>query len=255
MTRFFARVGASRLVPAAVVGFSLILVGTAASADTGGTIYNGCENVYTGVVRLLPNQLPAPFSSCIVAGNPILAQQPKLLEVPVSWNQVGPPGPKGDAGLAGQQGIQGPQGPKGDPGSTGAQGPQGPKGDPGATGAQGPQGPKGDTGATGPAGPGTDLWGHVTYDLQGQPSLAVSGAGVISITGVRVGNTDVKFSRSMAGCAGVASADGVAMVWVQLVVDSGDSTVVHFHSVAVDILGSARTVTDTNANFTFVFFC
>jgi hypothetical protein len=61
----------------------------------------------------------------------------KRLEIPISWNSVGPPGLKGDKGDKGDQGIQGIQGFKGDKGDQGIQGIQGLKGDPGvANGAQ-----------------------------------------------------------------------------------------------------------------------
>lgn len=135
MPSIFRRVRDSRLVSAAVIGASLLaLGGVVGAADSPTVTYSGCENVATGVVRLLPNDLTPPFNACILAGNTVLKLHPGLLEVAISWNQVGP------------SGAIGPQGPKGDTGATGVQGPQGPKGDPGTDGAAGQPGTPG-TGA------------------------------------------------------------------------------------------------------------
>ena len=151
-------------------------VAIAAIPDSGGT-FRGCVNIASGVVRLLPNSLPAPYNDCItssvIAANDL---PPFMAEVAVSWNQQGPKGdigltgaqgPKGDTGLTGAQGLKGDtgltgaQGLKGDTGLTGAQGPrgdtgltgaQGLKGDTGLTGARGPKGDTGLTGAQGPQG-------------------------------------------------------------------------------------------------------
>jgi Collagen triple helix repeat (20 copies) len=131
------------LVTTAIVGGMAIVLN--ARAD-GSAVFNGCENLTTGMIRLLPSKLPAPLdTTCNTTTTNSL-----LREVPVSWNQVGPQGLQGLKGDTGATGPQGPQGLKGDTGAIGATGPQGPKGD---TGDTGPQGPKGDTGAAGPAGP------------------------------------------------------------------------------------------------------
>lgn len=63
-------------------------------------------------------------------------------ELPISWNQMGPPGPEG------------PQGP---PGEVGPMGPTGPQGLQGVAGPQGPQGPPGPEGPPGPVGTG-NIW-------------------------------------------------------------------------------------------------
>jgi collagen triple helix repeat protein len=170
-----ARLAHSRLLSAVIVGAGLLVVGGVAGVADGTTI-GGCENVYSGVIRLLPSSLPAPYNnSCNTT-----TTNKYLKEVAISWNQAGSQGPqgiqglkgdtglqgiqgltgatgaqglKGDTGAAGAPGAQGIQGPKGDKGDTGAQGAQGVKGDTGATGAQGPAGPAGTDGAVGPAGP------------------------------------------------------------------------------------------------------
>jgi hypothetical protein len=141
--------------------------GVYAATQSGGTntnTINACQGKVTGILRVVVST-----SNCN-----------SKMEIPISWNvigpkgdkgdpgAIGPQGPKGDAGLTGAQGPAGPagaQGTKGDAGLTGAQGPtgpagtQGPKGDTGLTGADGPagpagtQGPKGDTGLTGAQGP------------------------------------------------------------------------------------------------------
>jgi hypothetical protein len=146
-----SRIGSSSLIAGAVLALGAI----SGSADSPVT-YNGCMNVASGVVRLLPNHLPAPFNSCILAGSPILTTQPALLEVAVSWNQQGP------------QGLQGPQGPKGDTGA------QGPKGDTGAIGATGATGPAGATGAAGAPGTGAS----VSAISAGDATCAAGGAKV-----------------------------------------------------------------------------
>jgi hypothetical protein len=92
----------------------------------------GCYNKNVGQLRIVQSH-----SQCNAS------------ELPIIWNQIGPPGPQGPIGPIGPAG---PQGLKGDKGDTGAQGPQGLKGDTGATGATGAAGAKGDTGPAGPAG-------------------------------------------------------------------------------------------------------
>ncbi|HEY0493781.1 MAG TPA: collagen-like protein, partial [Candidatus Dormibacteraeota bacterium] len=118
--------------------------GTIGVADTGTVAYNGCENVATGVIRLLTNtSLPAPWNQCLNSANTsplavtLLAGQPKLLEVGITWNQQG---------ASGLQGLQGIQGLKGDQGTQGLRGLQGIQGLTGSQGLQGLQGLKGDQG-------------------------------------------------------------------------------------------------------------
>src|SRR5438270_6926948 len=102
----------SRIFSSAVITVTLVAFGgIIGSADSGTVTYSGCENVATGIVRLLPNQLPAPYNACILAGNPILKTQPNLLEVAISWAQAGPMGAQGAQGPQGPQGPQGSQGP------------------------------------------------------------------------------------------------------------------------------------------------
>jgi hypothetical protein len=83
----------------------MLLVGTIASADTPPplVIYNGCQNLYTGVIRLLPSSLPAPLNtSCNTT-----TTNPSLKEVAITWNQLGPQGLKGDPGAPGAPGAPG----------------------------------------------------------------------------------------------------------------------------------------------------
>lgn len=137
----------------------LVFAGVGGFADAGNVTYNGCENVSTGAIRLLPSNLPAPYNtSC----NTTTSNQ-LLLEVPITWNQTGPQGPAGPQGLPGL---------KGDTGATGPAGPTGPQG------PQGPQGPKGDTGATGPAGPAL---GSLDA-LAGLPCGSGAAAGTVTLT-------------------------------------------------------------------------
>jgi hypothetical protein len=94
--------------PLAAVAAAAVLAvagGTALAAGAIETntpvVYNGCENVATGTIRLLPSSYPAPYDNTCYPST-----APKYLrEIPISWNQVGPQGP---AGAPGQAGIQGP---------------------------------------------------------------------------------------------------------------------------------------------------
>ena len=90
---------------------------------------------------------------------------------------AGPPGPAGPAGTPGQQGMTGQRGPEGPAGPQGAQGPQGP------TGAQGPQGPQGAQGPQGPQGPAGTALGWARVNASGTiDSQAVSGVQASSST-------------------------------------------------------------------------
>lgn len=157
----------SRLVRASLGGLGLVIVagGVALAAgfmDSSGHI-NACVNNSTGVVRLLPSQLPAPFNtSCNTS-----TTNPLLTESALQWNQVGPAGPQGPQGQAGPTGATGPAGPQGPTGPAGPQGPAGP------TGLQGPAGP------AGPPGPGL-----TSFDgLVGLPcNVGTPGAGVIALS-------------------------------------------------------------------------
>jgi hypothetical protein len=131
---------------------TVFVVATASSSFAGTpVVYNGCKNVATGIIRLIPSNLPAPLGTqCNTT-----ATDPMLKETSVSWDQIGPIGPQGPQGLQGPQGNTGPAGPQGASGPQGSQGPagaQGPQGATGATGAAGATGPKGDTGLTGAQG-------------------------------------------------------------------------------------------------------
>lgn len=184
MRQAIARILGPRFLRAAAIGLPLLLaVSQVASADTGSVTYNGCQNLYTGVVRLLPSQLPAPYNTTCNS----TTTNKLMLERPISWNQIGPAGLVGPTGATGAQGAQGASGPIGPAGVTGAQGgdgvpgavgPQGLKGDPGATGPAGPggsQGPQGLPGPQGPAGPAI-----VSLDaLSG--SSCQNGSGVVQI--------------------------------------------------------------------------
>jgi hypothetical protein len=135
MNRLFERIRSSRFLSAATISVPLmLLVGTVASASDTPVVFNGCQNLYSGVVRLLPSNLPAPYNTTCNT----TTTNPQLKEQAISWNQVGPQGSQGIQGLTGPTGPQGPQGLKGDTGATGASGPAGPQGPAGATGATGP---------------------------------------------------------------------------------------------------------------------
>jgi hypothetical protein len=87
--------------------------------DGAGTIH-GCYNKATGVLRVVDDA-----KQCITSGNPILVKSPVLLEVPLQWNQIGPPGAAGATGPAGPAGPVGVTGPVGPAGATGPVGPPG----------------------------------------------------------------------------------------------------------------------------------
>jgi hypothetical protein len=92
-------------------------VAVAAIPGSGGSI-QGCYNKATGVLRVVSDP-----SQCLVATNPVVVHAPVLLEVPIQWNQTGPPGTpglpgaKGDPGVQGLQGQPGAKGDKGDAGT------------------------------------------------------------------------------------------------------------------------------------------
>jgi hypothetical protein len=148
------------LVSHVLVGVLALSIGatvTVAAAVAGGVI-TACENVATGFLRIETTNAP-----CVVAGSPILARAPLLLEQRITWSQTGSQGP------AGARGAQGPAG---------------------ATGAQGPAGPSGARGETGPAGTGAaaanldELQGtpcNVTSPLAGSLGITYS-AGAIALT-------------------------------------------------------------------------
>jgi hypothetical protein len=123
----------SRLTSSAIlVGCMLMLGGVIGVADSPSTL-NGCQNVYSGVVRMLPSSLPAPYGTTCNT----MTSNPYLLEKAISWNQFGPPGPQGPPGAQGQKGDTGATGPAGAQGPAGPQGPQGQAGPPGAAGGTG----------------------------------------------------------------------------------------------------------------------
>jgi len=93
-------------------------LGRATIPDAAGIIH-GCYNATNGSQRIIDTSL----QSC------------KTNEVPIQWNQTGPPGPVGAQGPQGTQGPPGPQGPQGSPGPQGPQGSPGPQGPPGIPGS------------------------------------------------------------------------------------------------------------------------
>lgn len=100
---------------AALVAFGAARIG---AADGATVTYSGCENLATGVIRMLTAPdgsaltLAIPFNKCLDSSNtaaaPLLAANPKLREMAITWNQQGPQG---------QPGSQGPAGPQGQPGA------------------------------------------------------------------------------------------------------------------------------------------
>jgi Collagen triple helix repeat (20 copies) len=99
--------------------------------DDSGTI-QGCYTKLGGVLRVIDT---AKSQKCLTN-----------LEVPITWNQQGPPGPPGPPGPAGAPGTPGTNG------TNGADGAQGPQGEPGPAGADGARGQQGEPGPPGPAG-------------------------------------------------------------------------------------------------------
>jgi hypothetical protein len=175
VTGLLKRIKNSRLLSAAIVGLPLmLLVGTIASADTPPplVIYNGCQNLYTGVIRLLPSSLPAPLNtSCNTT-----TTNPLLKESAVTWNQLGPQGLKGDAGAAGAAGAPGAPGVPGKDGANGAPGAPGAPGAAGAPGAPGVPGKDGANGAPGKDGaPGAN--GNTVLNGVGAPASTLGANG------------------------------------------------------------------------------
>jgi hypothetical protein len=112
------RVTSSRLLSSLIISAAVIVVAGSIGVADSPVTYNGCENVATGLTRLLNNtNLPPPWNKCLEAAVvQALHLNPALTEVPVSWNQQGP------------QGIQGATGAKGDTGATGSTGSAGANG-------------------------------------------------------------------------------------------------------------------------------
>ena len=81
----------SRIATAVLIAAAAFGVNGLASADSGTATYNGCENVATGIIRLLPSNLPAPYNTTCNT----TTKSPLLLEKPITWNQTGPTGPAG----------------------------------------------------------------------------------------------------------------------------------------------------------------
>jgi hypothetical protein len=145
-----------------VVALLLAVGVTIAVAQTDNTVYYACVNSDSGTIK-------------------VFLQKPdcKSNEIPVQWNEVGPPGLQGEQGIPGPQGpigLQGLQGLKGLTGAPGVDGIDGVPGPPGVDGvgiqgdevqpgidgrvgeigAEGPQGLEGPQGPEGPQGePGT----------------------------------------------------------------------------------------------------
>jgi len=192
-----------------------ILVGGVAFAsipDSAG-VFRGCVNVATGVSRLLPNTLPAPYNACltasVISANHLAAS---LTEVPISWNEQGPagqPGIQGPAGTPGQQGVAGQagaQGPAGINGNTILSGQGAPSNGLGSVGdfyvdvvaeiLYGPKtssgwpqagvslvGPQGAQGATGPQGPAGPPGALSSFDeLNGLACTRAGSAGTIAVS-------------------------------------------------------------------------
>jgi hypothetical protein len=150
-----------------------------ASADSGTATYNGCENVATGIIRLLPSNLPAPYNTTCNTSTKFAW----LAEKPITWNQTGTPGPAGPSGPAGTPGPGGP---------------------PGATGAPGTQGPAGPPGAAGPTGPSGSAGANITAQAlhAGDPNCATGGAALTAT------NATVYACNGAAGQPGPAGPSG-----------------------------------------------
>ena len=218
-----ARRGFRSYVAVGVIAF-LIGASTLVAAGVAGGVITACENLATGILRV-----EIPSAPCILAGNPILARAPLLLEERVTWNQVGPqgltgaPGPVGATGAAGAAGARGDTGPAGAPGSAGATGPAGPTGSQGLTGAAGatgPQGPTGATGATGATGP------------KGEPGSAQGCSGLVHGTFMGKWGSSGSGDGQFGSPAGVAT-DSAGNVYVA---DFGNSRIQKFDSSGTFIL-------------------
>jgi hypothetical protein len=76
----------SSLVSAVICAATITAAGLGitgfASADSGTATYNGCENVATGVIRLLPSNLPAPYNTTCNT----TTKSSWLAEKPITWN-------------------------------------------------------------------------------------------------------------------------------------------------------------------------
>ena len=128
-----------------LVTAGLVLTGVAfgvngsASADSGTAAYNGCENVATGVIRLLPSNLPAPYNTTCnttTKKTPCSSRsrspgtrraRPALPVPPVPPGRQAPrlPGHPRSGRAARRHRHPGHQGPVGPPGGTGPAGPAG----------------------------------------------------------------------------------------------------------------------------------
>jgi len=102
----FRRVKSSRLLSAAVIGGAMLVIAGSVGVADNNVTYNGCENIGTGLIRLLTNtNLSAPYNACLTADVITARRLPAALtEVPVSWNQQGPPGQNGTNGANGTNG-------------------------------------------------------------------------------------------------------------------------------------------------------
>jgi hypothetical protein len=160
-----SKLARTRVFSAIVIGaglFGVAAIGVV--ADTAVT-YNGCQNLYTGAVRLLPSSLPAPYgTTCNTT-----TTNSYLTEVAISWNQVGP---QGTQGIGGPAGPVGPVGPAGAAGPAGPAGANGTNGAPGVQGPPGPQGPQGPAGASGGGGAAYDAWGYAQLTGPGDVVVA-----------------------------------------------------------------------------------
>lgn len=167
-----SRVKNSRLLSSLVIG-GVVLVATGSTGLATSTVtYNGCQNLYTGTIRLLPSNLPPPYNT---ACNTTTSNS-ALKEHAISWNQAGAQGPTGATGATGPVGPTGATGATGATGGAGPTGPIGPQGPTGATGAIGPQGPTGPQGTAGTSGLAS------FNDLNGIPCSIGSTAGTIALT-------------------------------------------------------------------------
>jgi hypothetical protein len=118
--------------PVVVVACVIVATGTslaaASSIKSPDDVIHACYGKYSGLLRVVE-----PGRRCFA------------FEVPISWNQSGPPGPAGATGPAGADGVDGVDGADG---ATGPEGPPGPQGPPGVQGPPGAQGGAGDDGTS-----------------------------------------------------------------------------------------------------------
>lgn len=100
------------------LAIGLLSIAVYASIPDSAGVIHACYSKNSGALHVIDSSLT----------------QCKPGEIPLAWNQIGPPGPAGPPGPVGPAGPPGPTGPQGIQGAVGPPGPQGPTGPSGASG-------------------------------------------------------------------------------------------------------------------------